>query len=376
MSEVKRCTRCIMDNSSDIHITFNEKGECNYCTNALKMYDSIYHPDEEGRKILENLILRLKKQNAKRRYDCIMGVSGGLDSSYLFYLGYKWGLRILAIHVDDGFDTEISKQNLEKLSRQTGIEILNIKPDLNQLYELTKAYMRAGVPNLAVMQDNMTLRVLFDYAKKTRIRTFLSGGNFALESILQQGNSYTTNDVVNIKAIHKKFGIGKINNLKFISSFQRLWYQKVHKIEYLRPLNYIDYNKEKAMKELHDFCGFSYYGSKHHENLFTKFLQIYWFVNKFKVDKRTSHLSSLIISGQMTRSDALKEYEKPLYDEESMKNEIDQVLNILGMSHDEFNKIMVEKPHQHTDYKTSNFESYWNKLRQIRNYLKWGKKNV
>ena len=375
MKKYQRCTRCIMDNRSDEHITFNEKGQCNYCTTALSMYDKVYYPNNKGQIEIQKLITRLKNENKKKTYDCIMGVSGGLDSSYLLYLGYKWGLRILAIHVDDGFDTEISISNLEKLSKATNIEIVNVKPDLVQFYELTKAYMRAGVPNLAVMQDNMTLKVLFDYARKTKIKTFLSGGNFALESILQQGNSYTTNDVVNIKAINRKFGSGPINKLKFISSFQRLWYQKVYKIEYIRPLNFINYNKNVAMKELSEFCGFSYYGSKLHENLFTKFLQIYWFVKKFNVDKRTSHLSSLIISDQMTRDEALIEMNKPLYDEIEMQNEISTMLNILNMSQQEFVDIMNQPAHQHTDYKTSRFEDYWNIIRRIRNYFRLGKKN-
>lgn len=375
MKEYQRCNRCIMDNRSDDNITFDEKGNCSYCNNALKIKDKIYFPNREGEKKLEELIKRLKKENQNKKYDCIMGISGGLDSSYLMYLGYKWKLRILAIHVDDGFNSEISIMNMKKLENATGIKIINVKPNYDQLYNLTKAYMRAGVPNLAVMQDNMTLRILFDYAKKTKVKTFLSGGNFALESILQQGNSYTTSDIVNIKDINKRFGNKSINQLKFISSFQSLWYQKIHKIEYLRPLNYIEYNKNKAMQELVDFCDFSYYGSKHHENLFTKFLQIYWFVNKFNVDKRTSHLSSLIISDQLTRDQALEEMKNPLYDEKIMKNEIKNMLNTLVMSEDEFYKIMKEPSHQHTDYKTSKFENYWNILRKIRNYFRWGMKN-
>lgn len=350
----QQCTRCIMDNKSDDTIKFDENGHCNYCTQTLKDMNNIYFPNKQGEEKLQTLLNRLKNENKNGKYDCVMGISGGLDSSYLAYLGsVKWGLRILAVHIDDGFDTEISKRNIERISKFPNFDLKIIKPDVEQFNELTKAFMRAGVPNLATPQDNVLFACLYKFLKENNLRTFLSGGNFALECILQQGNTHDAYDLRNLKYIHKKFGNGSLNKLTFLSALQRDIDAYILKIESLRPLNLVDYNKERAMKELGDYCGFEYYGSKHLENELTKFIQQYWFYKKFNVDKRTSHLSSMIVSGQMSRDEALRQYNLPLYNEEEMENTIISILSKLNMSKEEFNRIMNEEAHQHTDYPVS-----------------------
>lgn len=352
--EYQQCTRCIMDNRSDDTIKFDKKGYCNYCTQTLKDMSSVYFPNKEGEKRLESLLDRLKEENKNGKYDCVMGVSGGLDSSYLAYLGsVKWKLRILAVHIDDGFDTEISQRNIERISKLPNFDLKIIKPDAEQFNELTKAFMRAGVPNLATPQDNVLFACLYKFLKENKLRTFLSGGNFALECILQQGNTHDAYDLRNLKYIHKKFGKGPLDKLTFLSALQRDVDAYILKVESLRPLNLIDYNRDRAMKELNDYCGFEYYGSKHLENDLTKFIQQYWFYKKFNVDKRTSHLSSMIVSGQMSRDEALRQYNLPLYDEKEMDNTINKILDKLSMSKEEFNKIMKEEAHQHSDYPVS-----------------------
>ncbi|MDJ0332959.1 N-acetyl sugar amidotransferase [Planococcus sp. S3-L1] len=352
------CNRCVMDNKSDVTIYFNEEGVCNYCTDALVNMKRIYFPNSEGEKQLKMMLSQIKEEGKGKKYDCLMGISGGLDSSYLAYLGYKWGLRILAVHVDDGYDTEISKENLKKLSNKANIKLINIEPNAEQFNKLTKAFFRAGVPNLAIPQDNILFASLYKLAKEHKIKYFLSGGNFALESILQQGNTYSAYDTKHIKEINKIYGETKLDKLPILSELQRDLDKYIYKIESLRPLNLIDYNKERAFKELKDFCEFEYYGSKHLENTLTKFVQTYYFPNKFNVDKRTSHLSSLIIVNQLKRDEALKELEKPLYDEEEMEKDIEFILNKLKMSKEEFNKIMEEDPKQHDFYKTSKYVDY------------------
>lgn len=369
--EYKQCVRCIMDNKSDVNITFDEKGFCNYCTEAIEQKSATYFPNREGQKKLETLLFRLQEENKNKEYDCVMGISGGLDSSYLAYLGaVKWGLRILAVHVDDGFDTEISKRNIERISSFPNLDLRIIKPDAKQFNELTKAYMRAGVPNLAVPQDNVLFASLYEFLKSNNLRTFLSGGNFSLESILQKGNTHDSYDVKNLRYIHKRFGKGSINKLPILSGFKKDVDAYILKVESLRPLDLIDYNRDRAMYELNNYCGFEYYGSKHLENDLTKFIQQYWFYNKFKVDKRTSHLSSMIISGQMTRAEALKLYESPLYNEEEMEITIEKVLDKLGMSRIEFDKIMNEKPHQHFDYPVSLYLKMKPILKKIKELIK------
>jgi N-acetyl sugar amidotransferase len=362
MKEFQRCTRCIMDNKSDDTIAFDSSGYCNYCTEALSRIGEVYFPNKEGKRRLEELITRLKMENRDKQYDCIMGISGGLDSSYLAYLGaVKWDLRILAVHIDDGYDTDISKRNIIKLCETAKIKLVTIKPDSKQFNELARAYMLAGVPNLAAPQDNVLFAHLYKFAKTQGIRSFLSGGNFALESILQRGNTHDAYDVRNIKDINRRYGREKIDKLPLLSILQRDIDSVLLHIESPRPLNYIDYNRDRALKELDEFCGFEYYGSKHRENTLTEFIQVYWFNHKFNVDKRTSHLSSMIVSGQLCRERALELLEEPLYDEKEMQKKIDYILRCVDLSRDELNSIMKDSPKQHTDFKTT----LYNKVRKI-----------
>ena len=349
--EYQRCTRCVMDNASDKEITFNEKGECSYCTSAFSRMPNVYFPNEEGKKKVEEMVSLLKKEGEGKKYDCLMGLSGGLDSSYLAYLGFKWGLRILAVHIDDGYDTEISKNNIKKLCEAANIDLRVIKPDAKQFNDLTLSYMKAGVPNIAVPQDNILIAFLYDVAKETGVKYFLNGVNFSLECILQKGNSFANVDVVNIKDIHKRFGNEQIDKLKFISNWKRKWYEKRGLVRSMSPLNFVDYNRERAFKELKEFCGFEYYGRKHLENELTAFIQLVWLPQKFGADKRTSHLSSMIVSGQMTREEALKELAEPMYDEKMMQGYIEHIKSNLGISDEEFDAIMTAPTHQHTDYK-------------------------
>ncbi|MEG1663641.1 MAG: N-acetyl sugar amidotransferase, partial [Clostridia bacterium] len=208
-------------NKSDETITFDEVGRCNYCRQAIEDMKTTYFPNKDGEKKLSELILALKNEGKGKDYDCMMGISGGLDSAYLAYLGYTWGLRILAIHIDDGFDTEISKQNIKKLTAATGIKMLTICPDSEQYCDLIKAFIKSEVPDIAMPQDNILFAFLYATAKQYKIKSFLSGGNFALECILQQGNAHSAYDVVHIKDIHKKFGTKPINKLKFITSIKK-----------------------------------------------------------------------------------------------------------------------------------------------------------
>lgn len=353
MKEYIQCKRCVMDNSSDDTITFDENGFCNYCTEALSVMDKRYFPNDEGKKRLDEMLSEIKSYGMNKKYDCMMGISGGLDSSYLAYLGYTWGLRILAVHVDDGYDTEISKRNIKKLVDATHIDLITIKPDTEQFDALTKAYMKAGVPNLAVPQDNILGATLYKYAKDNKIKYVLSGYNFAMESTLQRGNTHSAYDLVNLKDIHKKFGTKKINKLPLISFFRVEYDKRILGLKTFTPLDYVDYNRDKAFKELYDFCGFEYYGRKHLENILTAFVQLVWFPKKFGVDKRTSHLSSMIISGQMTRDEAINELKLPIIENnEQMEEYISLIKKRLDLSNAEYEEIMSAPGKQHTEYKT------------------------
>ena len=359
---IKRCNRCVMDNGSDSKIQFDDNGNCNYCNQALSEINTTYFPRESGKAKLNEMLEEIKEEGKNKPYDCAMGISGGLDSCYLAYLGYKWGLRILAFHVDDGFDTEVSKENINRLVKRTNITMVTIRPNEEQYNALIKAYMKAGVPNLAVPQDNILFACLYEEIRKNKIKYFLSGGNFALECILQQGNTHSAMDTVNIKAIHRKFGTKPIDKLCFISSYRKYFDMKVTGLQTLRPLNYIEYNRNRAFSELKEFCGFEYYGSKHLENKLTAFVQLYWLPKKFGVDKRTSHLSSMIVSGQMTREEALKELERPVYDKELMFKYIQTIKERLNISDNEFEELMNAPIHQHNEYKVDKWSALLRKI--------------
>lgn len=348
------CSRCVMDNETDKTIRFDSEGHCNYCTQALKDKEYVYFPDERGNQKTLALIAKLKEEGQGKRYDCMMGISGGLDSSYLAYLGYKWGLRILGVHIDDGFDEPIATENIHKLCKACNIELITIKPDTEQYNDLTRAFFRAEVPNVAMPQDNILFANLYSLAKKYRIKTFLSGGNFALECILRKDASGTNvYDMRQMRDIHKKFGEKPMNKLKFMNNYQRVFNRYLYGIHSIRPLNYIDYNKKKALEELMDFCDYNYYEMKHCENKLTKVIQLYWLVEKFHDDKRHSHLSSMIVSGQMTRNEAIEELYKPIYDRTRMEKDIDYVMERLGMERSEFANLINRPGKSHSDYSTS-----------------------
>ena len=257
MERITRCTRCVMDDVSDKTITFDGEGYCRYCSSALEIKDKVYFPNETGKKKIDTMVEKIKLAGKGKKYDCILGISGGLDSSYLAYQAYKWGLRVLAVHIDDGYDTEISKKNLKNLIKATGFDCKIIRPDTKQFDALTLAFMKAGVPNIAIPQDNVLFAFLYAQMKKYKIRYMLNGLNFALESVLQEGNTHVNTDLVHIRDIEKKFDTEKTDNLRFISTTEKLVDRYLLRIRTVTPLNYLDYNRDRAFKELKDFCGFA-----------------------------------------------------------------------------------------------------------------------
>lgn len=363
MKKYQICTRCVMDNSSDDKITFDENGYCNYCTKELERKNQVYFPNEEGKKRLDAMLLEIKENSKDKPYDCLMGISGGLDSSYLAYLGYKWGLRIFAVHIDDGFDKEISKSNIQNLCKACNIDLKIEKPDSVQFNDLTAAYIRANVPNLDIPQDNILFAYLYKYARQYKIKYFLSGGNFATECILQHGHIFTALDTVNIRDIHRKFGKDRINKLHLLSNYRKFWDKMILGIKTYRPLNYINYNTDKALNDLSQFCDFKYYGGKHLENNLTHFIQMFWFYERYKLDKRRSHLSSMIVSGNITREKALDILEQPIYHKEHMDKFKNIILKRLCIDDDEFNMLLLEPPKENTDYRIDYITKIVNKIR-------------
>lgn len=368
MKEYQICSRCIMDNSADDTISFDSNGYCNYCSDALKRMPNYYFPQNKEK--IEQFITWLKEQGKNKPYDCLMGISGGLDSSYLAYLGAaKWGLRILAIHIDDGFNTPLAEKNIHDLCSKASIELKVIKLNQEQFCDLTRSFILAGVPNIAIPQDNIMTAVLYQQAAENKINYFLSGANFALESILQRGNTHNATDTVHIRAIHKRFGRESIKDLPLIGIWNKYLLQKyLHGINTFRPLNYVNYNLKSALQELHDFSGYTYYEAKHCESLFTKFVQWYYLPEKFDVDKRKSHYSSLIVTDQMSREEALQLLQKKMYSDEMRQKDLKLIAEKLSFSFDELCSILNSPGHSHSDYPHSlliNFASVAKRFRKV-----------
>lgn len=360
-----------MDNKGDSTIVFDANGYCNYCTDALQAKDVVYKPNAEGKAYLDKVFTELKERRKNYKYDCMLGLSGGLDSDYAAYLCQTYGLRILALHIDDGLDAPVTTSNVKKICDAYGINLIIERPNQELFGDLTCAFIRAGVPNIAIPQDNVLFACLYKYAAENSIDCFINGSNFALECILQRGNSYDASDAAHLLAIWKHFGKKyDSTGLPIISTLKkRLYYGYLRKIQTIKPLNYVDYNAKNALEILKETCGFEYYGDKHCESIFTKLMQRYYLPQKFGVDKRSSHYSSMIISGQMTREEALERLHEPLYSPDELEKDIAFVLNRIGMTRVEFDGIMKQPPHAHNEYPVSMFNKYLPILLNVRRKL-------
>ena len=347
------CARCIMDNKSDPLITFDENGVCNHCKSYDENVSRLPKTDAEKQKKFDQLIAEIKQNGKGKEYDCVLGISGGVDSAYLAYIAKKAGLRILAVHVDAGWNTDIAVENIKKLCSKLGIELHTIVVDWNTMKELQRAYMFSGLPNLDVPQDHAFLAATFKFAKKYGINYMLNGSNLATEGILPKNYGYAAIDFKNIKDVYKKCGRGKIS-LKKYPKMNLLTYSLMYvgKTKRINLLNYVPYSKKNAIKFLHDEFDWNYYGGKHFESRFTKFFQSYYLPKKFGYEKKRAHLASLIVGGELEREQALIELEdNSVYPESKMLEDRDYILKKLDISLDEWEQIMSAPNKTEDDYK-------------------------
>lgn len=355
------CSNCVMD-TTDPDIHFDENGVCNHCLNFESTLRHNWFPNEKGRNKLEKIIETIKKDGQGKEYDCVIGLSGGVDSSYLAYFlrtNYP-DLRILAIHIDGGWNSELAVHNIESIVKKMDIDLYTGVVPWEEMRDLQLAYFKSQLANQDVPQDHAFFATLYHVANKHGIKYFLSGGNLATESILPFAWGYDAMDATQLKAIHKKFGKIKLNEYKIVSFFKlRVYYPYLKGFRIIRPLDLLPYNKDEAKSIIAKEIDWRDYGGKHHESRFTKFFQAYWLPTKFGFDKRKAHLSSLIVSGQMTREEALEELKKPLYNEQELKEDKDYLAEKMGISVEEFENIMAE-PNKYfldypSDYKKSQF---------------------
>lgn len=363
MCKYQQCVRCVMD-TSDTEIIFNSTGVCNHCIQFEDRTRLEWFPDQEGARRWNNLVALMKSEGQGKEYDCILGLSGGLDSSYLALKVHESGLRPLVMHVDAGWNTELAVANIEAVVKYCGFDLHTHVVDWEDMRDLHLAYMRAAVSNQDVPQDHIFFSSLYHFATSNRIRHILSGGNLATEGIFPSSWHGSAMDAINLKAIHKLYGDRKLGHYKTISFFDcYLWYPFIKKMRTIRPLNYMPYNKAEALIELQAKVGYKPYPRKHGESLFTKLFQNYYLPQKFGMDKRRPHFSSLIVSGQMTRTEALAKLEEPLYDLGELEIDITYFCKKLRISRQQFDELMQVATHHYSDF--PNWDSRYRLLKRV-----------
>lgn len=363
------CTKCVMD-TSDPDIKFDRNGVCNHCIEFEEVTSKHWYPNEEGKRMLAEIFKKVKENGKNKEYDCILGLSGGVDSAYLALKIKDYGMRPLVVHVDAGWNSEIAVSNIERIVKYCNYDLYTYVIDWDEMSDLQRAYFKSGISNQDVPQDHAFFAILYHYAVSNNISYVISGGNTATEGIaIPSSWEHSAMDSVNLKAIHKKFGSIKLKNYQTISTFQYyIYYPFFRKMKTIRPLNFMPYNRAQAISELVEKVGFKEYGRKHGESIFTRFYQNYYLPRKFGIDKRLPHYSTLILTNQMTRKEALEQLKLPLYDNDlSLKYDINFFCRKLGISEEEFENIMNTTPNAYTDY--PNWDIYYNLIKKMQAIL-------
>jgi N-acetyl sugar amidotransferase len=347
------CVNCILDTHDDPNLLFNEKGVCNYCLNYQKKY--VYElPSLEFRsQQLKELLEKIKQNGVGKKYDSIMGLSGGVDSSYLAFLAKQWGLNPLLIHFDNGWNSELAVKNIDSIISHTGFDLYTYVVDWEEFKDLQLSYIKASVLDWEIPTDHGFFAMLYKQASKHNIKYILTGHNFQTEAILPKTMRWSKMDVANIIDIHRKYGTKKLKTFPLMGFFEYSNYQLVKKIERLNLLEYVEYDKNQAKEIIKKEFAWRDYGGKHYESIFTRFYQGYVLKEKFGYDKRKAHLSNLICSGQITKKEALIEIQKNPYNSElQLEDDKEYVLKKLGLTEEKFNELMKSPVKSHLEYKS------------------------
>ncbi len=364
--DYKVCSLSVMDTIADPDITFDDKGICNYYYEYQeRAKNRLFNADPSK---LDEIISKIKRAGAGKDYDCLIGISGGVDSTYVAYLTKELGLRPLAVHFDNGWNSELAVKNIENILNKLGIDLFTYVIDWEEFKSLQLAFLRASTPDAEIPTDHAIFALLFKIASEHNIKYILNGNNFATESVMPRTWSYGHIDWKYVKEINNRFGDSGLSTYPKLTPLNFSYYTLVKRIRIVSILNYINYQKHDAMELLQTRLGWKYYGGKHYESIYTRFFQGYMLPVKFKIDKRKAHLSTLIFSGQMSREQALAELEKPIYPEELFREDYEFVLKKLSLSESEFSKIMALPAKTFRDYPNSS--NYMKLLRDGLNYLR------
>lgn len=350
MRPYRRCTNCVLD-TTDLDISFNSEGVCNHCNEWLPRIKKLPKTSEESEKNLLDIKEKIQRNSKSKKYDCLIGLSGGVDSSYIVYLAHKLSLKPLIVHFDNGWNSELAISNIEKIVSKCNFEYNTLIVDWDEFRELQLAYLKASVVDIEVATDHAIIATMFRLAASNNIKYVLSGGNIATETGMPSAWTWPKKDLTNLKNIHKKFSKVPLKTYPTRSVWKALFDKKFsNNLEDIRILDHINYTKSGAIKLLEHKFGWQYYGGKHFESVFTKFYQSYILPRKFNIDKRLVHLSSLIRNNEISRDEALLELDKDLYPADTLKLEREYVLKKLNLSETDFDKIMKMEPVSHLEF--------------------------
>jgi N-acetyl sugar amidotransferase len=355
----QQCAISVMDTIADPDITFDNKGISNYYYEHLEKVKIYVKTGTEGEEYLSSKLSQIKNNGKNLKYDCITGVSGGVDSTYICYLAKKYGLRPLIVHFDNGWNSEKAVQNIQNIIKNTGFDLHTHVVDWNEFKDLQRSYFKANVIDIEALTDHAILATMYKLAHKNKIKYILSGSNIVTEGTLPKSWVFSKGDGVNIKDIHRNYGTIAINTFPLMNIYKQKLYSKL-KLKSFAPINYLHYNKSEVKKVIKKELEWEDYGGKHFESIFTRFYQGYILPNKFNVDKRKAHLSDLIFSNQISKEDALKELNSPVYDENLQKEDFEFVIKKLNFSEEEFIDY-INKPgvsHFNFKYQKAFFDMY------------------
>jgi len=343
--------------TTDPDISFDENGRCDFCENFHEVILPGWHTDDRGGKELKALSEKIKQEGKNKKYDCLIGLSGGVDSSYLTYIAVKrLGLKPLMLSVDTGWNLDVANENVQKVISTLNLDIETIEVDWEEMKDLQVAFLKSGVPYQDFPQDHAIFAGLFNFAAQNGFKYVLTGGNYSTEGVKPPKEWTYLNDIRFMKDVHKRFGKRPLKSFPMCGMFKsRLYYRYFKGIIRICPLNYVPYQKETAISVLEKEFGWETYANKHYEDIFTRFYEGYWLPKRFGYDKRKCYFSSLILSGQMTREEALKGLSEQPYDEKIAMQDLDYICGKLEISKKEMLGYMSAPHKTYRDYRNS----YW-----------------
>lgn len=361
----QRCARTIMD-TTDPDIWFDENGVSSHALAFDETFGPTVAAAQRGERLaeLEELVETIKAAGKDKPYDCVIGVSGGVDSTYLTLQAVRLGLRPLIVHFDSGWNSELAVSNIHNLVTTLGLDLYTHVIDWREMRDLQLSYVKASVANLDVPTDHAFGYVAYEQAKKYGIKYILSGGNAATESVLPQSWGYNADDARHLRAIQRRFGTVKLKTYPVLGMFPRhIWYPMVRRIKTVRPLNYMPYFYDDVKKDITESVGWRDYGGKHYESVFTRYFQGYYLPHKFGYDKRLAHYSSMILSGMLTRDEALELMKTTNYPDDLRKQDHEFIAKKLGLTPEQFDEIIARPPVDYDAYPNS--EGLWNFIRKV-----------